>query len=666
MKPPLILAVAAALWIALSGMAGQPADDARPEPSQEPSQDPRIDPSTGRQIATWPKDRLFDHVHMRLELRFPDIGKAYLDGRQTLTIRPVGQERAGIVLDCDGPVVSAVTLNGAGCGFEQRGPKLVVTFPGVLERGASADLVIQYGLDFSKRKQKQKGQGLTYSPAKPDAPSLTTQFPQIHAQGQAESNSRWFPCLDHPSERLTTELVVHVEDGYEVVSNGRLVSREPSDLPGAVRWQWLQDKPHAAYLVTLVVGKLARVEVGGPDSARPGMAMPVFTPHGTEANVASTFAHTAQMMAFFEQRFGVRYPWDQYAQCIVRDFAAGGMENTGCTLLLLSASREMEAGQLDDLISHELAHQWFGDLVTCRSWDHLWVQEGWATFSEALWAEHKAAGEGEAKARAAYQRSILSNYRGQRARNRASAPGSPAIVSNRFTDPELVFRKSDDPYSKGAVILHMLRVRLGDEVFFRGARVYLERFAYKNVETDDFRRVMEEVSGQSLERFFAQWCLRPGLPRLKVEQAWDEATSTLTVSVEQTQTIDRHNPAYAITLPVLVKLSDSESRWMSIDMDTRHASGSMVLPSKPEQVSVDPNLTVLAAVRVEKPLAMWVEEAMNGPTLLARVRAVEYLVETRQAEGAVAAVAGEAGCDALLLEAAGVGVAQAEGTETVR
>lgn len=639
MKRPLIHGMVGVLALAASVATGQAPDD------------PRIDPASGRLIATWPKDRLFDHVHMRLELRFPDMGRAALEGVQTLSLRPLGRGRAGIVLDCDGPVASEVTLNGGSCQFEQEGKQLRVRFPSELARGAMGELVIRYTLDFSG----QKGQGLTYSAAEPDAESLTSQFPQVHAQGQAESNSRWFPCLDHPSERLTTELIVHVEQGYEVVSNGRLVSQGPSDAAGAVRWHWLQDKPHSPYLVTIVIGKLARVEFGGPGSARPGVPMPVFTPHGTEGNVASTFAGTPEMMAFFEDRFGVPYPWDQYAQCIVRDFASGGMENTSCTLLLLRASRATQPGRMDDLIAHELAHQWFGDLVTCKSWDHLWLQEGWATYSEALWQEHKAAPEGEDKARAAYLRSILGNYRGQRSRNRSSAPAAPPMVSNRFTDPERVFRKADDPYSKGAVILHMLRSRLGDEVFFRGARLYLERYSYKSVETDDFRRVMEEVSGRSLEQFFAQWCLRPGLPRVDVEQAWDEATSTLTVSVEQMQTIDYLNPAYAFTLPVLIKLSEDDARWMHIDIDSRRATASLVLPSKPTQVSVDPNLTVLAAVRVEKPLAMWADEALHGPTLLARLRAVEHLMSIGAGAEVAAAIAEEG--DPLLLEAAGVDMA---------
>ncbi len=614
-------------------------------------EDPRIDAS-GRLIATWPKDRLFDHEHMRLELRFPDMGRAVLEGVQTLTIRPIGRARAAIELDCDGPVAAEVMLNGAACSFVQEGKKLLIRFPAELARGATGRLTIRYSLDYSR----QKGQGLTYSPGKPDAESLTAQFPQVHAQGQAESNSRWFPCLDHPFERLTSELIVHVEQGYEVISNGRLISRAPSDAPGMTRWHWLQDKPHAAYLVTLVIGKLARVDLEGLDSVRPGLPMPVFTPHGTEENVATVFASTPRMVAFFEERFGVPYPWDQYAQCIVRDFAAGGMENTSCTLLLLGASRATQPGQMDDLIAHELAHQWFGDLVTCRSWDHLWLQEGWATFSEALWQEHLAAPKGEARAKAAYMRTILGNFRGQRTRNRGSAPGAPPIVSNRFTDPERVFRKADDPYAKGAIILHMLRQRLGDEVFFRGTKLYLERFAYRNVETDDFRRVMEEVSGRSLERFFTQWCLRPGLPRLKVEQAWDEESSTLTVSVEQTQKIDYLNPAYAFTLPVLVKLGEEETRWMHVEVDSRTATGTMKLPSKPTQVSVDPDLTVLAAVRVEKPLSMWIDEALHGPTLLARLRAVEHLAQSGENAAILAAVIDEG--DPLLIEAAGVEVAQ--------
>jgi aminopeptidase N len=561
--------------------------------------DPRINPETGRFLASWPKDRLFDHIHMILDLDIPDINKAYLDAVETLAVSPLGVPRGAITLDCRGPQVSQVTCNGQPCKFDQPENKLVITFPKALQLGEKADLVIHYTLDY---KDGKTGEGLTFSPGKSDGGSLTTQNTQIHAQGEAELNSLWFPCLDHPSEKLTTEVIVTVEEGYEVVSNGHLVSKT-NPVPGRTRWHWSQDKPHSNYLVTLVVGKLAVVEVGGPDTGRPGLSMPVFVPFGREDNVKKSFANTPDMVAFFEKTFGVPYPWDKYAQCLVRDFAAGGMENTSCTLLTVGTSRANERGQQDDLISHELAHQWFGDLVTCRSWDHLWLNEGWASFCEALWNEHKGSLTSPEKARSAYLRTIKGFARGQIARNNTSAPSAPAIVSNRFTDPDRVFMKTDDPYGKGAVILHMLRQRLGDEAFFKGTHNYLEKYRFSTAETDDFRRCLEAASGQSLERFFCQWCDRPGLPRLEIDESWDAEKKELKVSVEQTQTINAQNPAYAFSLPVFVKLPDDTTRWLYIDMDGKTASATMALPDKPTEISIDPNLTVLAGTETRKELS---------------------------------------------------------------
>src|SRR5205823_3219081 len=137
-----------------------------------------------------------------------------------------------------------------------------------------------------------------------------------------------------------------------------------------------------------------------------------------------------------------------------------------------------------------------------------------------------------------YQR----HFRHGRGRREMSAPETPAIVSNRFTSPDAVFMKADNPYGKGAAIMNMLRCRLGEETFYKGVHVYLERYRFGTAETDDFRRVMEEVSGESLERFFSQWFDRPGRPQLEVDLNWDEKTSELTVAVEQSQQIDGLNP----------------------------------------------------------------------------------------------------------------------------
>jgi aminopeptidase N len=638
----------ASLLIGLCLLTAAPSLVVAGEPIPE---DPRID-SKGRLIATWPKDRLFDHIHMILDLTIPDIDKPHLEAVETLAVSPLGVARQGITLDCDGPVVSSVTLDGQACKFSQDERKLKVDFPRTLKVGEKADLVIRYGLEFDHG----GGQGLTFSPGKSDGSNPTTQSTQIHAQGEAELNSRWFPCLDHPSEKLTTELIVTVEDGYEVVSNGHRVSKTV-EKDGKVRWHWSQDKPHSYYLVTLAIAKFGVVELGGPDSARPGLPITVYTPVGTEENVKESYGNTPEMIAYFEKLFGTTYAWDKYAQVLVRDFAAGGMENTSCTLMTVGTSRVKDRSQ-DSLISHELGHQWFGDLVTCRSWDHLWLNEGWATYCEALWDEHKGAKESPEKAKTAYQR----HFRHRRGGGALSAPETAAIVSNRFKNPDSVFMKADNPYGKGGAILNMLRCRLGDDVFWKGVREYLDRYRFATAETDDFRRVMEEVSGESLERFFSQWFDRPGKPQLEVDLNWDEKAAELSIAVEQSQTIDGYNPAYAFTVPVYIELPDKTSRWVYIDMDTRTASATVKLADKPSQVSVDPNNTIYCGLGMRKELSMWIEEAGHGPSETARLDAVDYLkdLDSLEAKTALAGIAADESVDGEIRRAASEAVASIE------
>lgn len=588
--------------------------------------DPRIDSDSGRALLNYPHDRHFDHLHMNLELDIPSMLTPNLTGVETLDVAPIGCPRSELVLDCRGPEVQSVTLAGSDRPFKLESGQLRIDLGRDVPPGEPIRIQIRYTLDFSKN----KGEGLTWSKPIPGADSQTRANPQIHAQGEAELNSRWFPCHDFPNERLTTELIVTLEEGYEVVSNGHLVSTEPAG-PGRVRVHWSQDKPHPNYLVTLAIAKFAVVDVGGPDSARPGLPMPVYVPWGNEKNVKDVFGYTPKMIAFFEQRFGVSYPWDQYAQVCVRDFSAGGMENTSATFLTVGTSNPAEPGDRDDLVSHELAHQWFGDYVTCNSWEHLWLNEGWASFAECLWNEHKAASMGDnpsaKRGRDAYLKSVLGYMRQMRLRSRSSLPSAIPMASKRYNDPDAVFTKPDDPYAKGASILHMLRERLGDDAFFAGTTNYLKAHALSTAESDDFRRALEAASGQSLQRFFAQWVYRPGVPRLKVDFDWSERDSRLEVAVEQTQTIDRLNPAFAFTLPIYVKFEDGSARWIGLPIDSREVKTAFELPSKPTHAAIDPNLEVLAAIDTRKPLAMWLDELRHGVTIASRLDAAYNLAD---------------------------------------
>lgn len=209
--------------------------------------------------------------------------------------------------------------------------------------------------------------------------------------------------------------------------------------------------------------------------------------------------------------------------------------------------------------------------------------------------------------------------------NHGYAPVYPSMVSNRYSEAEQAISKADDVYSKGAMVLHMLRTGLGDELFTKGTRLYLDRFKFRCAETDDFRRCLEEVSGQNLERFFEQWAERPGLARLQVDLEYDAGSSRLSVTIEQSQRIDRQNPAYEFRLPILVKYADDSSEYVYVAVESKRTEAVFRVASKPAQVTVDPNATVLCASTVRKPLAMWIDELRSGPTLIARVRAAEAL-----------------------------------------
>jgi aminopeptidase N len=627
-KMSVIVAVSGVCGVFLcSAMAGAGAE----------RRDGRIDPETGRQLANFPPDRHFDHLHLRLEMDIADIEGQAFSAVQRLRIRAIGRERSRLVLDA-GPAITveSVRVGGDEQLFERTERGIAIGLRRPIPRGETAEVEIRY----SATAMLENGAGLTWTKGDPGGRTATDRAAQIHSQGQPQTNSMWFPCHDFPNERMTTELIVTVEDGYVVGSNGRLVGTRLGS-PAAngrprTTWHWIQDKPHAAYLVSLIVGNFSIV---GLESLRSTDGREVlcylYTQRGAEAAAAKTYASTSAMLGVFERVFDEPYPWDKYSQALVRNFAAGGMENTSATTMPEMSAR---AGKgWEDVIAHEAGHQWTGDLITCKSWEHIWLNEGWASFAEALWAEHSAP---EGRARRAYQRKIAGFISRQRVMNASYAPDFPPMVSKRYGDPFEAFMRPNDAYSKGAIVIHMLREMLGDEVFLRGTRLYVDRFRFKEVETDDFRYCLEEVSGLSLERFFKQWCYRPGLPRLTVDVEWSpdsldpeqEGAGELAITVRQTQQIDRDNPAYAFALPVEIRTGEGRgatSRIIRVEMDTRETRSTVRLDRPPADVVIDPNLSVAAPTRVNKSLAMWqrqlLDHAGEGGSVFAQLQAVDAL-----------------------------------------
>ncbi|MEX2219289.1 MAG: M1 family metallopeptidase [Phycisphaerales bacterium] len=605
--------------------------------------DPRIDTDTGAEQAHYPPPRHFDHLHMKLAIDIPDMSKPALTATETLTVSPIGRERRALSLNAVGMDISAVAIDGRPAKFTHDQGRLDIAFDRPIPMGKQAEVRIDYTLDLSKGR---RGQGLSHVPPRTRGdPGPTDAAPLIFSHGQPEYNRRWFPCHDFPNERLTTELIVTVEDGFTVVSNGRLLSSRPAPTPsgaaGAPKrttWHWLQDQPHANYLVTLVVGKFAIVGLPAAEDATPrdarGREVPCFlyAPIGSEKAALRAFGDTPAILAMMADKLNEPYPWDKYAQVLVRGFS-GGMENTSATTMmaeLVSTPRTLA----QSIIVHEAAHQWFGDLITCKSWEHAWLNEGWASYCEALWVEHAAAPERRA---AAYQRGVTNFLRGQSA-NRTTAPGIAPLASSRYDFPMQNFMKANDIYGKGALVLHMLRMKLGDDAFWKGVRLYVQRHRFKEVETDDFRKCLEEVSGLGLERFFQQWCYQPGMPRVEASFDWKgtegSAGGELTIALDQKQHIDADNPAYALSFPIHVKYDDESSEWLRLDTDATTATRTFALKARPEGVELDPDRHNGIAVKVAKPLAMWLKQAQSE-SIFAQLEAVEHLGGATGASGAI-------------------------------
>ncbi len=552
-----------------------------------------------------PTPRTFDHQHMLLKMTIPDVTDPTFTATMTLTASALADDTTTLMLDAMPTLaIGTVMVNGAPATFTHADDKLTITLPAAAIAGSSHNFTISYtatkpfeagsGLVFLKGRAQREGS------TRPAAPAI------IFSQGQANWNRYWFPCHDWPEEKLSTELIVDVPGDQTVISNGRLLELRRGERDGKPRaiWHWLQAKRHAPYLVMLAVGTFDIVNVGhtstargivGPDGkpVEQWISMPVYGPPGSGKKLGDVFANTAAMVDHFSILLDQPYPWDKYAQVIVRGFRWGGMENTSATVLAEFAASGSRGSQ-DELIVHELVHQWFGDLVTCKSWNHLWLNEGWATYSEDLWIEKNSGHDAYLKRMNDIRRRITGG------RN-PRAPGQTAMVSPSVGDPDAEFTKADNPYSKGGFLLHTLRTRLGDEAFFTGVREYLKTHALTSVVTDDFRHSLEIASGKDLKAYFEQWMTRPGFAKLDINWSTGSSPSELVLDIKQTQQIDADNPAYTIDLPIVVK-SDSGDVLSRFTVSFNQAQHRFVgqQPGPISRISVDPEASVLANLRVKK------------------------------------------------------------------
>lgn len=544
---------------------------------------------------TYVPDRPARIVHLALEVK-PDFRQRTVAGTATVRFQPVGKPCLELRLDAVDLTVTNVTSTEKVRGWQVLSNQVVITMAAPVPVEREAVVTLYY--------RAQPREGLYFR-----TPELGYRAEDTHlfSQGESITARQWYPCFDAPSDKFTSEITCHVPKGMVVLANGRKVSEESRD--GQVVVRWVQDKPHANYLISLVAGYFKKIEARYKD-----VPMAFWTVPSQAAWASNSFRDTAAAMEFFERETGVPYPWVRYDQVCVQDFVAGGMENTSQTTLTdhtLFGDEFENTRNSQGLISHELAHQWFGDLVTCRDWSHLWLNEGFATYYEELFDGHQAGPEELAYRMWLGCKALTANTNETR-----------SIVTRRFTNPDEQFNALN--YGKGGWVLHMLRTQLGEDLYRRCVKTFLERHAYGSVVTADFVAVVEELSGRSFEQFFDQWVYHPGFPQVDADYAWDEPTKTARLTLRQVQAVTDAQPLFRFPLPVRFR-SKSGVTDREVIVQNRSEEFSFPLPERPEMVRLDPGVTVLAKITFKPTPEMLRAQLATTGDVVGRLLALEQL-----------------------------------------
>jgi len=535
---------------------------------------------------------------MNLELEL-DWERSEVKGRSEVFLKPYFYRSDSLQLDAKDFVINKISAKyneeSVLRSFKYDGNKILIYLSKELNSDDSLRLNIQYTArpdslnDHASGKAIASEKGLFFINPK----GLKTSKPrQVWTQGETEFNSRWFPCIDKPNERITHQISIKVDKGMKSLSNGELMFSSINK-DGSHMDVWEMNKPHAPYLVMIAVGDFDMVK-----DTSTSLDVNYWVEHDFRHEAKAIFGRTPEMIELFSKLTGVDYPWNKFDQIVVRDYISGAMENTTAVIhgeFLYHRERELIDADEEDIIAHELFHQWFGDLVTCESWSNLTLNEGFASYGEYLWREHS-----KGKDWAQY---VLMEFK-QNYMEEARFVQKPLIRYNYRSEDELFDRHS---YDKGALALHMLRSYLGDDAFFAGINRYLRNKAFQSAEVADLRLAMEDVTGLDLKWFFDQWFLRKGHPDLEIAYAVKEEFAEVLV-------IQKHDiedfGVFQFPIQIKVELKDTT---IYHDFFVRNEVSILSIPidSTLQYISFDPTESLLAEKHETKSLK-WLQNELRS------------------------------------------------------
>jgi aminopeptidase N len=524
-------------------------------------------------------DRRVRIDHLDIHLSVSPVAKR-IEGKATFQVTAMPTYLGQVELDFVDGTPSRITVNGADAAWTLADD--VLRIPAV----APTEVTVHWEIEAPRA-------GFYFTGPTDEQPERQH---MAWTQCQDEDAHFFMPCHDHPRDKHSWHITIEAPTEYSLLSNGMLVEQGNRD--GKAYAVYSQDQPMPAYLFTVVVAKLSAFEASCGDTP-----LRYLVPEGEEEAAIRAMGKTPLMMEMLAKRTGVPYPWPRYDQVVVHDFIFGGMENVACTTmteLLLVDEKACVHYDPDSLVAHELAHQWFGDLVTCQDWSQAWLNESWATYVEQLWWEaDRSVGDATW-----YRWSTAHEYFAEDG-GRYRRP----IVAYGFREPIDVFDRH--LYQKGSCVLHTLRCELGDDAFFAGVNLYLTRHRDGSVHTRHFQRAIEDASGINLDGFFHQWVHGAGHPVSKVTLGKQDGL--LEVSVSQSQDHDQTEPAFRFKLRLEV-LTDQSDEPLIVDLPVSRRDQTFVvpLPGNIAQVRVNPGFRVLAQITVAGPTAWLVQSAADS------------------------------------------------------
>jgi aminopeptidase N len=540
------------------------------------------------------RSRTYDVIHYRIVVELDEVDKG-VNGTTSITVTPLSVKLDSLVFDAAEMNVHSVSLQSRTLRFANRSPYLTVFLDKPLGLSDTVTVAIQYSCKPTA--------GLYF--IQPDSTDPKRRR-QIWSQGEDTDNHFWFPCYDYPNDKATSEVIATVPDWYVALSNGRLLTTTHNPKKRTKTFHWFESKPHSSYLIMIVAGEYDVVS-----EQYPGFPLQYYVYKDRVQDGVRSLAKTSAAMKFFEEKIGVPYPWEKYAQIWISKFMWGGMENVSAVTLndetyLLDARAQVDFTS-DDVVAHELAHQWWGDLVTSRDWSNLWLHEGFANYFEALFKQHQ---KGDDYFQYDLMQQAASVFNTEDANGRSPLVGKDGYTAN--------------VYSKGCWVLHMLRDVLGEDGFWKAIRLYAQRYAFKNADTYEFILAVEDATGKNLTWFFDQWVYKTGHPKVKVNSVWSEDTKMLQLEFIQTQKADSVTGVFKFPLSIEC-VTSAKTIPLSVFIDQQQQQVRIPLSERPLMVVVDKRKSVLATFDMQRTKEEYLYQLSHAGDIVDRIAAAKEL-----------------------------------------